>query len=346
MTSVFYTTRESVKAALDVKVSARNDRQVDEVIAAASRAVEGFLHRTFYPWTGTRYFDWPNRQGARSWRLWLDQHDLISVDVLKVAGEEIPSSDYFLRPDDGPPYTHIEIDLDGPAAFASAGTHQRAIEVTGVFGYRGDEADAGTLAAPLDSSSTGVTVSDSEAIGVGDVIRVGSERMLVAGKRMASTGQAVQAPLSSSNADVSVLVEDGTGFAVDEVILIDSERMLVVDVAGNVLTVKRAWDGSVLAGHTGSTVYAPRLLTVERGALGTAATSHSGGTSIARHEPPALIRELTLAESVNTLLQRQAGYARTVGSGDNQREAAGRALRDIRDQAYTTYGRKARIRAV
>src|SRR5690606_22447868 len=56
----WYTTRETVKAALDYKETARNDAQVDRAIESASRAVEGLLHRRFYPETATRYFDWPN----------------------------------------------------------------------------------------------------------------------------------------------------------------------------------------------------------------------------------------------------------------------------------------------
>lgn len=341
-----YATREAVKAALDVKLTARSDRQVDEALAAASRTVEGLTHRRFYPEVATRYFDWPGGQYARPWRLWLDQHELISVDVLMVAGRTIPSSDYFLRPDDGPPYTRLEIDLDSSATFASGATHQRAIAITGVFGYAADEAAAGQLAAAVDSSATSVTVSDGAAVGVGDLIRVGDERLVVTGKTMASTGQTLQDPLAASNADTLVQVEDGTAFHVDEVILLDAERMLIVDIAGNNLVVKRAHDGSVLAAHTGSTVYAHRTLTVERGALGTAAAAHDDGDPIARHVPPSLVTELTVAEALNTLLQRQSGYARVIGTGDQQREAAGRALRDIRDQAYTALGRKARIRGV
>jgi hypothetical protein len=61
---------------------------------------------------------------------------------------------------------------------------------------------------------------------------------------------------------------------------------------------------------------------------------------------PPLVRSLSLAEAINLLQQDQAAWARTVGSGDNEREAGGRALRDLRDQAYTAHGRKARSRAV
>ena len=343
---IWYTTREAVKSALDVKLTARSDAQVDRAIESASRAVEGLLHRRFYPERRTMTFDWPNSQHARPWRLWLDANELVDVDVLMVAGEEIPSSDYFLRPDDGPPYTRLEIDLDSSAAFSAGGTHQRAISITGLYGYRADESPSGTLTEALDSSETSVDVSDSAAIGVGDILRVGTERMVVTGKAMASTAQTLQDPLTTSNADATVQVTDGTAFQVDEVVLLDAERMLIVDIGGNNLIVKRAWDGSVLAAHTGSTIYAPRTLAVQRGALGTTAASHDSGASIARHEVPGLVRELCEAEAINTLRQRQSGYARVAGSGDNQREVAGRALRDIRDQAYTAYGRKARIRGV
>lgn len=341
-----YATREAVKSDLDVKLTARSDAQVDRAIESASRAVEGLTHRRFYPEVRTMTFDWPNGQAARPWRLWLDQHELIEVTALTVAGETIPPSDYFLRPDDGPPYTRVEIDLDSPAAFSAGGTHQRSISITGVFGYRADEAPAGQLAAALDSTATTVTVSDGAAVGVGDLLRVGDERLVVTGRAAASTGQTLQDPLTASNADTLVQVEDGTAFHADEVILLDAERMLIVDVAGNNLVVKRAWDGSVLAAHTGSTVYAHRALTVERGALGTTAAAHDEGAAVVKHEAPGLIRELCEAEAINTLLQRHSGYARVIGTGDNQREAAGRALRDIRDQAYTRYARKARVRAV
>ncbi|WP_234429896.1 hypothetical protein, partial [Streptomyces sp. AV19] len=154
--------------------------------------------------------------------------------------------------------------------------------------------------------------------------------------------------LTASAADVSITVSTLTAApAVDEVILIDSERMLVVDVAGSVLTVKRAWDGSVLAAHAaGADIYAPRTLTVTRGALGTTAAAMSAGDDIYRWDPPGPVRELTVAEALTSLLQGQSGYARVVGSGEAQREASGRGLRDLRESVYASHGRKARTRAV
>jgi hypothetical protein len=350
-TEVWYCTREDVKRALDIKETARTDGQVDRAIASSSGGVEGLLHRRFYPWTGTRYFDWPNHQYARPWRLWLDDNELISVTTLATGGTVIPASDYFPRRSDmrdEPPYTHIEVDLDSSAAFGGGDTHQRDIAITGVWGHSLNEAPAGVLAEALDATETDVDVTNGAAIGVGQIIRVDTERMIVTGRGWLDTGQDLGGSgLTDRNNDVTVPVSVGSAFTVDEVLLIGSERLLVTDVAGNNLTVKRAWDGSVLAAHpTGADIYASRTLTVERGALGTTAAAHSSGAAVAKHVFPSLVQSLAVAEAIVELEQEKAAYARTVGSGDNQREAAGRGIKAIRDEAYRRYGRKARVRAI
>jgi hypothetical protein len=172
--------------------------------------------------------------------------------------------------------------------------------------------------------------------------------MLVTDRAMRDTGQSQQGAgcSTASNADVSLTVTDGTKYTAGETLLLDSERMLVVDIAGNVLTVKRAWDGSALATHSGAEVYAPRSLTVTRGALGTTAATHLNGAALSRWTYPGLVTELNIAEAINTFLQKTSGYARTVGEGDNQRNASGAGLADIRARAYAAHGRKARQRAV
>lgn len=345
----WYCTREDVKHALDVKETARSDAQVDRAIEAATSDVDGLTHRRFYPQVGTRYFDWPSAQGGRAWRLWLDDIEVVSLDSLVAGGATIPAADYLLEPvNSGPPYNRIEIDLSSSSAFAAGNTHQRAIAATGLWcGCPAEEAPAGALAEALDATETGVDVTDSAAIGVGNIIKVDSERMIVTGKQMLDTGQNLGGNLTASTADVTVPVSTGSAYAVYEVILIDSERMLIVDIAGNNLTVKRAWDGTVLAAHTsGADIYAPRTLVVTRGALGTSAAAHSSSAAIVRHVVPGLVRNYAVALSLDTLLQERSGYAREVGSGDNAREASGRGLRALRDDVITAYGRKARQRAV
>lgn len=346
---VWYCTREDVMSALDFKETARNTRQVDRAIESASRMIEGMTHRRFYPETDTRFFDWPNDQSGRSWRLWLDQNELISVTKLTAGGVEIPAADFFLEPaNDGPPYTHIEIDLDSSSVFSSGGTHQRAISVLGVFGYSAEFESAGTITDPVaTTTATTINVSDSSLIGVGDLIKLGTEHMIVTGRSMLDTGQNIGANLDASNSAVTVPVTDGTAFHAGETLLIGSERMLIVDIAGNSLIVKRAWDGSVLAAHTsGADIYASRTLTVERGALGTTAATHLDNAAVSRHVVPGAVRALAVAESLVTILNETSGYARTVGAGESEREAAGRAVVQLRKQVMTLYGRMARTRAV
>lgn len=345
MSTPRYATREDVKRALDTAETARTNGQIDRALEAATESVHGLCQRRFYPEIATRYFDWPDLQMGRAYRLWLDGNDLISLTSMISGG--IPITAYLLEPQRyGPPYTRVEIDLHSNAGFGGGNTPQRNIEMTGVWGYRNDEATAGALAGAVDGSVATITVTDGAAIGVGDLIRVDSERLLVVGRQQTSTGQTLQSALTASSASTAVTVTDGTAYSVDEVILLDAESMLIVDIAGNTLIVKRAWDGSVLATHTGSTIYASRTLTVERGALGTTAAAHDSAASIYRFLYPPLIRRLGIAEAMSQLGLEKGGYARSVSRGGENTKLAFDPITDVREQALTAHGRKARTRVV
>lgn len=344
-----YATREDVKSSLDIRTSALSDAQVDRALETASRGVESFLKRVFAPTLATRYFDWPNHQYARAWRLWLDENELITLTTLISGGSTIPITDYFLEPaNSGPPYDRIEMDLDSTSAFSAGSTHQRAIAVTGLFGYWDDNTAVGLTAEALDGSETGLDVDGPTAaqVGVGSVLKVDTERLLVTDRGTLTTGQTLQAALTAVDNDVTVSVTTGSSFAVGEVILLDSEKMLITDIAGNSLTVTRAWDGSVLATHSGSTVYGYRTLTVARGALGSTAATHLTAATVYRWDVPGPVRELTIAEAINTLLQARSGYARTAGSGDNEAETKVLGLEALRKSVRASHGRKARVGAV
>lgn len=342
---VWYATREDVKSALDVKESARNNGQVDRALGTASLTIEGdqLTGRRFYPEVDTRTFDWPAHVDPAGWyrRLWLDRNELISVTTLAVAGTTIDPGDYHLRRIDGreePPYDYI--DIDSAVSPPSTGIYNRAVSILGVYGYDLNTTPAGALAEALDASETGVDVTDSAAVGVGSLLLVESERMIVTGKSMLDTGQNLGGALTASAADTTVPVTTGSAYAVGEVILIDAERMRIVDIAGNNLIVKRSWDGSVLAAHSlGADIYAPRTLTVERGVLGTTAAAHADATAVRVQVYPDPVRDLAIAEAVTQLVQESSAYGRVIGSGDNAIEAAGKGLRAMRDQVRQRYGR-------
>lgn len=359
-----YCTREDVQRALDYAETARSDRRVDRAIEAAAEAIDGLTHRRFDVVDDVRRWDWPNGQFSVPWRLWLDSDEIITVQSLVAGGVAIAPGDFLLRRSDGrdaAPYDHIEINISGPASFAAGDTFQQAIVVTGTWGYRAATTPAGTLAAAVSTATaTTLDLSSGADVGVGDTLLIDAERMLVVGRRQLDTGQTLTADLAAGNAAVSVEVSDGTAFTEDEVILIDSERMLVVDVADDTLTVKRAWDGTVLATHTtGTAVYAARRLKVTRGALGTTAATHAQGAAVARYAPPGLVRDLAVGEAIDQLLGEASGYARKGGVSDNARsntvstsnirsykDERGVGLDAKRQQVYRLFGRKARVRAV
>ncbi|MFJ7269424.1 hypothetical protein ACIQV3_22730 [Streptomyces sp. NPDC099050] len=348
----WYATREDVMRAADSKETARNAAQIDRGLEAASRNIDALCHRRFYPEIATRSFDWPNSQHAAPWRLWLDASELVSVSAVSSGGTTISTADVLLEPAQyGPPYNRLELNLGSSAAFGGGQTHQRDITITGLYGYRNDESEVGTLAEALDTSETGVTVdgATSATVGVGSVLRVDSERMTVTGRTMLDTGQNLGANLDAKASTVTVPVASAAGFAVNETILIDAERMLIVDIAGTNLIVKRGWDGSVLAAHTASAdVYASRTLTVRRGALGTTAATHTTAAPVYRWDPPGPLQTLAIAEVLNMLGLEQASYSVVLRASESggERTRDLRGLAALRAQVYDGYGRKARLRGV
>jgi hypothetical protein len=333
----WYVTREAVKAALDIKDTARNNAQVDRCIEAATGQVTGLLRREFDPWTGTLRYPSP-----RGEVLWFGTRALVRLDSLTVDGTTVDTDDMILLPQDAtdPPYDGIR--ADSTTAATLTGSDDYPVAITGLWGYDLTELTAGATAEALDATETGVdlTGAASAAVGVGSVIRIDSERMTVTARSQLSTGVTLSANVAASKSDTGLTVSSGAGVTVGETVMVDTEKMAVQEVAGNALLVTRAVDGTTLATHTsGATLYAPRTVTVSRGALGTTAATHADASAVHVWTPPALVGELALAYALTSLGQGQSGYARTTGSGDNERESSGRGLRQIKDDAVRTYKR-------
>lgn len=336
-----YCTREDVKNALDIQTSAFANDRVDRAINSATEDVEGQLRRHFYPYDTTHTFDWLDHQYSLVWRLWLDQRELaLPATAVVTNGTDITTSVMF-RPDQGAPYDRIEVDTSTSAAFTAGNTYQRAISVTGTFGYQYKTAAAGTLVTALNATTdTTTTVSDSSLVGVGSLLICGTERLLVTAKNLVDTTATLGGNLDAQDKTTTVPVSNGALIHQGEIITIDSERMLVTDIASNNLIVKRAADGPVLAAHTsGAPIYASRLVTVTRASLGTVKASHSIGATVSVFQYPTLVRQLTIAEAVTNLIQEKSGYARAVGT-DTVTETIGKGLIDLRKRAFTAHGRK------
>lgn len=346
---IAYATREALRAALDVAESPRADGQIDRLIDAASRSVESLTHRIWYPTIATRYWAWPDRQQGTSYRLWLDDSELLSVSSITSGGTTIPASEYFLEPNRfGPPYNRVELDLDDDAAFGGGTTHQRDITITGVFGACNDTATAGVLDGAINSSVTTVRLNTGEAVGVGDLLILGTEYMQVTNRALVDTTVNLGGSgVTASKADVALTVADGTAFAIGELLRIDAERMLVVDTGATLVYVRRAHDGTALASHAAAAdIYAARSFTVRRGQLGTTAASHLDDATVSRHAYPGLISTLAIDEALWSLQNEQSGMARTIGGSENARQVSASSIADLRKRVREAHGRTMRKRVI
>jgi hypothetical protein len=357
ITRATYTTRERVKQAADIKLTTHNDWQVDDAIEAASDAIDGLLHRVFYTTLATRFFSWPNFQATYPWKIYLDASELAdvtgTVPIVTTGGTSptvIPAGNLLWEPANyGPPYNILEINRSTSSTFGTGNTPQRDVHILGQFGFQDVFAPAGALGAAMgDTTSTSAQVTNGALIGVGDIMAVGTERMLVTDKAVVTAGQTQQGAGAgtASMADNLLTVTDGSKFAAQEVLLLDAERMLIVDVAGNGLSVKRAWDGTTLAAHTGATVYALRLLTVTRGAFGSTAATHLSAAAATRAVVPPLVRQLSLAEAIVDVAQQTGAYAQVQGDGQSKVVKIGQGLPDLRARTLAQFGRTARSRTV
>lgn len=337
-----YVTREQVQDALHMISTARMDARIDQARLAASRDVEGHLHRTFYPWTGTRYFDQPT-----SGTLWLYENELTEITSVVSGSTTLTSADYIPRPQYGASYRWIDINYGGANFWTSDATPQNAVAITGTFGHPVVSRSVTTLSGSVSSSVTTLALASAVGVGTGSLLLAGSERMLVTRLSSATTGVTLAGDLTAAKGLTAVPVSDGTLIGVGERILIDSEAMAVEDIAGNTLIVERAARGTVLAAHTtGATIYAPRSATVSRGVLGTSAAAHADALAVYTLTAPSLVQELTMALTVNNIQQGLSGYSRPRGAGENRSDVTGRGVAEILEDAYTRYGRKARSRAV
>jgi hypothetical protein len=331
-----YASREDVQLALESAGSSGQTYAIDGALLFGARAMERSarpgLGRALYPRLDTWYEDWPDRAQTGTGRLYVGQ-PIISLTSVTSGGVALNvATDIILRPAKDEPCAHIiEINRAGSGSLSVASTSQRSIALAGWRGYHDEQLAVGVLSGAV--ASAGITSVDVEPTfgyrlpGVGDLLAVGSERMIVTDKRMVDSGINLGDDLAALLNDTQVSVADGTAFAIGEMLLIGSERMWIFDIVENALHVRRALDGTTLAAHSaGADILAARRLVVERGAVGTDAATHSDGATVTRWDSPAPLRNLNVAIAVAELAQQGALYARTAGEGETLREVSGRGL--------------------
>lgn len=347
-----YVTRQDVMDAADVSQTQDAIRHVDSAIEAGSRAVDRLCHRRFWNDIKTARYEWPSFQRAYPWRIWFDAAELADVTalvpVVKTGGTLIPDSAIFWNGSSNydPPFTYMELDRSQSYSFGNGPTSQRNVTILANTGYWAQVKPGGTVTSALNSSVTTVPVSDSSAVGVGDVLIADGESMLVRDMTWSTTALTLSSGGTTAMTNDNVLTLSTAGIEPGEVIQLDAEWMLVLSAAGSTVTVDRAYNGSVLADHVaGLTVYAQRSCTVARGFGGTTASSHNSAAGFATQLIPDLVHQLASAEAQVLLAQQTRSYGSQQG-GQNTSAAPGAGLPDLRNQCYAAFGRKVRQRAV
>lgn len=363
-----YTTRRQVQQALDVKLAAFNNAQIDRQIQMGSDTVDQLCRRYFYPIDATYKWDWPNFQYTYPWKVYFNQHGLIVLanNGLVSGGVTIPNSAVLLYPpNESPPSLWLELRRDQNYSFGNGPTPQEEINITGTWGWWLNQTQVGTLSSNMSNSVQTLPVTYSAGatpLSPGDTVFVGNERMIVTDSQYTSSGQTQvgNGAGSASAADNQLSVTTGSAFTVGEVLLLDAEWMFVLYINGNVLIVKRAWGGSVLATHSGATINTDTNLTVIRGALGTTAASQSSNAPVSVLNIPPLVNELALAEALIGITQEPSAWAFDIesrtrtqsnaygrtGHGQVREPAIGIGITDLRDRCAAMYGRQVRSAVV
>jgi len=347
-----YTTVERVMRAADIKSTAYATNEILDAILSASESVDRLVRLGdetrpgFAPWVGAITFDWPVANNSRGYRFNLNQFRLNELTSL-VSGGDSMTGQTLPWPSYGPPFSAIEIDQAGSDSLDyRSGVGQRSLVVSGTWGVLGSTSERSTWTLGASVSASAGTLLLNAPIGVGSIVSLGSERVIVSARSWVSSGQTSSGALAAAVNVQSVSVSDGSAFLAGEEVIVDSERMLIREIVGNTLNVQRATSGTTLAAHlAGATVYWARSCEVERGALGTTADSHTSGSALGIYRAPDLAEQLTIAYALDRRAQESAGYARTIGQGESERQVSGRGIAELEKRIVAAYGR-IRYRAI
>lgn len=340
MVPIWYASLTEVKRAADIPASPLYDLKVSDVMSEATDAVESLCSRVFYPTLATRYFPWPQDRTQSPSLLRLGSSEAISlVSVVNGDGSTIDTSRLKLikegQVDDGPPYNAIHID----GSFVTNGSFpDRSIAATALYGHQLNERSAAVTTTNLSGST--VDISNTSLIGVGSLIRIGNERLVVLQRGWKNTGNITPVTLDDEESDDRFTLSIGSTLNVGEELFIDNERMLITEIIGNDVIVDRGAYGSVLRVHSGqTTVYVNRSLTVERAVLGTTSTDTLSGAGVQLFVFPPLVRQLCRAEALNIIQQDAASYGSRSGSNQGDMPMSIKGLQDLREKVRSKYAR-------
>ena len=345
-----YTTREAVKAAAGI-IGSDGDVAIDSLIDSYSRAVDLATHTHFIPLVETRKYD-AHGPALRGRKLYFDAH-LQSISAFTDQGDEavaVAASEYRLMPqNDGPPYSWLELlsDVTTAQLQSDPDTLQDSFRITGSWSAHSETVAASSIiTGNMDDSQTTLHVANGSKVGVGDTVLIQSEQMFVSDRDdvdLAVNTHGSTGAMGADDSDTTVTLAGVPTDAVNvgEVLRIGTELLLVTAINSTTsFEVERAHDGSILAAHsTGDDVFIRRTYTIVRAVNGTTAATHADDLAVTRYVVPTFLRLLVEAEVIAAFYQQPAGWGRSIGSGEGQRELSGRALDTLRKRGLGAHKR-------
>ena len=328
----------------------RQYREIDRAIAAASRRIDSMTDRRIYPQIAVKkHFRWCPTFTTQPDRLWLGDEYLQSFTSVKSDGTTIDLTKVIALPvNTGPPYNRIE--LTG-LTFTKSEAEAVSVEIQGDWGSTLETIKVGGSPGAVTASATTMFISDSSRVSPGTVLKVGAEWILVEDQKYRTVTETVVDALADRTADDQIVVTDASGFYAGEHIAIGGETVCIEDTYDNTLIVTRAVRGSKLADHAaGASIRKQDEYTITRAALGSQAASIAADDPVYVWQPPATVKELAIAETLQAMQHQGNAYLSSFGGTDSSSSKSKKLnsspLGDLRDRVRHEFRTPARIGAV
>lgn len=316
-------------------------RQIMAAILSASRSIDNLCDRRVWPEINTKKrYRWNPAFESKSNRLFMGDQFLWRLESVTSDGESIPTTDVVALPvNTGPPFTRLELTEN---VFSAADAEAVSVEIIGDWGASLDIEPVTTVASDAAVDADTVHLTGTQAVSVGSVLVVGSEWLIVSDQQFTATTSATVGALADKASVNTINVTDGSLFEPGERAALGGEIIEIRRVVGNVLHVARAVDGSKIEAHPdATTIWKPSFYTIQRGALGSEAASLTSGDPVNVWRPPATIRQLAIAETLQALQLNNRAWQKPAKGG-----AEMDAIEKLRHKVRTEFRAAARIGAV
>jgi hypothetical protein len=173
-----YARPAEVKSYLGITGTA-DDALLFQLCERARAKIDEHTHRHFWPKIATIKHDAYEESQAK---LFFDDNLITLSTLTNGDGNAILAANYFLYPQDGPPYAWVELNASSGQVWLYQSTPQQAISIAGTWGWKETLISTGTTvndATGLAVGATSITPASIAGFAVGDLLKIQSEYFYV-----------------------------------------------------------------------------------------------------------------------------------------------------------------------